>query len=83
MSVKIISRKLDPRTVVIKMVDGSVVKGKINLHHSEAMVQRVSEIFTRVSDPFLVLFDATVEGKPGKVLIINKHNIVWASPEDD
>lgn len=83
MSVKIISRKLNPRTVVIKMVDGSVVKGKINLHHSEAMVQRVSEIFTRVSDPFLVLFDATVEGKPGKVLIINKHNIVWASPEDD
>ncbi len=83
MSVKIISRKLNPRTVVIKMVDGSVVKGKINLHHSEAMVQRVSEIFTRVSDPFLVLFDATVEGKPGKVLIINKQNIVWASPEDD
>jgi hypothetical protein len=83
MSVKIISRKLNPKTVVVKMVDGSVVKGKINLHHDEAPIQRVSEIFTRVRDPFLVLFDATVEGKPGKVLIINKHNVVWASPEDD
>jgi Family of unknown function (DUF6812) len=47
------------------------------------MVQRVSDIFTRVDDPFLVVFDATVEGTHGKVLIINKHNIIWASPEDD
>jgi hypothetical protein len=47
------------------------------------MKLRFSGIFTRVRDPFLVLFDATVEGKPGKVLIINKHNVVWASPEDD
>ena len=83
MNVKIISRKLIPRTVSIKLVDGSLVKGKINLHHGEAMVQRVSDIFTRVTDPFLVVFDATVEGKAGKVLIVNKHNVVWASPEDD
>ncbi len=83
MNVKIISRKLNPKAVAIKMVDGSTLKGKINLHHDEAMIQRVSDIFTRIDDPFLVLFDATLEGKPGKVLIINKRNIVWASPEDD
>jgi hypothetical protein len=83
MNVKIISRKLNPRAVSIKLVDGSLVKGKINLHHDEAVVQRVSDIFTRVNDPFLVVFDATVEGKPGKVLIVNKHNVIWASPEDD
>jgi len=83
MNVKIISRKLDPRTVSLKLVDGSMVKGKINLHHDEAVIQRVSDIFTRIDDPFLVVFDATVEGKPGKVLIINKSNVIWASPEDD
>ena len=83
MSVKIISRKLNPRIVTIKLVDGSMVKGKINLQHDEAMIQRVSDIFTRINDPFLVVFDATVEGKPGRVLIVNKHNVIWASPEDD
>jgi hypothetical protein len=83
MNVKIIGRKLDPRNVILKLADGSMVKGKVNLHHDEAEIQRVSEIFTRVADPFLVVFDATVEGKPGKVLIINKRNIVWASPGDD
>jgi hypothetical protein len=83
MNVKIISRKLNPKTVALKLVDGSVVKGKINLHHDEAVIQRVSDVFTRIDDPFLVVFDATAEGKAGKVLIINKHNIIWASPEED
>ena len=47
------------------------------------MVQRVSDIFTKVTDPFIVVFDATAEGKSGRVLILNKRNIAWVSPEDD
>ncbi len=83
MSVKIISRKRDSREVSIKLVDGSLIKGKVNLHHDEHMLQRVSEIFTQIDEPFLVIYDATFEGKSGRVLIINKRNIVWASPEND
>lgn len=82
MSVKIISRQRESREVSIKLVDGSLVKGKVNLHHDEHMIQRVSEIFTQVKDPFLVVFDATFEGQSGRVLVINKQNIIWASPED-
>jgi len=82
MSVRIISRRLDAREVAIKLVDGSMVKGKINMFHDEAMIQRVSDIFTKVADPFIVVFDATVEGKTGKVCILNKRNIIWVSPED-
>jgi Family of unknown function (DUF6812) len=83
MPVKIISRKLESKGISLKLADGSVVKGKINLHHDEAMIQRVSELFTRLEDPFLVVFDATFEGKSGRVLIINKRNVLWAAPEDD
>ena len=83
MSVKIISRKMEAKGISLKLADGSVVKGKINLHHDEAMIQRVSELFTRLDDPFLVVFDATFEGKSGRVLIINKRNVLWAAPEDD
>ncbi|MCL4503434.1 MAG: hypothetical protein M1438_16535 [Deltaproteobacteria bacterium] len=83
MTVKIISRQRDSREISIKLVDGSLVKGKVNLHHDEHMIQRVSEIFTQINDPFLVIYDATFEGKTGRVLIINKQNVVWASPEDD
>ena len=83
MSVKIISRRIEARKITIKMVDGSLVQGKINLLSDEAVVQRVSDIFTKLTDPFIVVFDATAEGKSGRVLIMNKNNIAWVSPEDE
>ena len=83
MTVKIISRRIDARKVTIKLVDGSLVQGKVNLLNNEEVVQRVSDIFTKLADPFVVVFDATAEGKGGRVLILNKHNIAWVSPEDD
>ncbi|MBM4300193.1 MAG: hypothetical protein FJ121_01475 [Deltaproteobacteria bacterium] len=82
MSVKVISRRIDARKVTIKMVDGSLVQGKVNVYHNEEVVQRVSDIFTKLTDPFIVVFDATAEGKSGRVLILNKRNIAWVSPED-
>lgn len=83
MSVRIISRKIDARKVTIKMVDGSLVQGKINVLKSGEGDQRVSDIFTKDSDPFIVVFDATAEGRSGRVLVINKRNITWVSPDDD
>ena len=83
MSVKVISRKINACKVSIKMVDGSLVHGKVNIYHDEEVVQRVSDIFTKVTDPFIVVFDATAEGKSGRVLILNKNNIAWVSPEDE
>jgi hypothetical protein len=83
MSVSIISRKVNARTVTIKLVDGSLVNGKINLHRSDIDIGRVSDLFTKVTDPFIVIFDATAEGKTGRVLILNKRNIIWIAPEDE
>lgn len=83
MSVSIISRKVDARRVTIKLVDGSLVNGKINLHRSDVDIGRVSDLFTKVKDPFIVVFDATAEGKTGRVLILNKRNIIWIAPEDE
>jgi rRNA processing protein Gar1 len=83
MSVSIISRKVNARTVSIKLVDGSLVKGKINLHRGDVEIGRISDLFTKITDPFIVVFDATAEGKTGRVLILNKRNIVWIAPEEE
>jgi hypothetical protein len=83
MSVSIITKKVDARTVTLKLVDGSLIHGKVNLHRGDADVQRVSDIFTKGTDPFIVVFDATVENKSGRVLILNKRNIVWIAPEEE
>jgi small nuclear ribonucleoprotein (snRNP)-like protein len=83
MSVKIITRKRDPRGVLVKLIDGSIVRGQVNLYRDEINLQRVSDIFTRMEDPFVVVFEATVEGKTGRTCVVNKNNIIWVSPEED
>ncbi len=80
---EIITKQVEAREVMIKLVDGSLVKGKINLYQDEALLDRVSEVFTQKDDPFLVVFDATFEGRSGRVLIINKQNILWVAPVND
>ena len=88
----------EERMAAIKLEDGSLIKGKINIHaepdldyhglylkHSEeqgAFYKRISGVFTKGKNPFIVVFDATVEGQAGRVLIINKCKILWISPED-
>ncbi len=78
------SREIQTRKVTIKLVDGSLVKGKINLHKhkDESVIERASEMFSKHQDPFVVVFEATFEGVSGRVVIINKHNVIWVSPDD-
>ena len=82
MDVRIISRKREPRPVTLKLTDGSVIKGQVNLYHEEMVLNRVSDLFTRDKDPFIVVFEAKVEGKKDQVIIVNKQHIVWVHPED-
>jgi hypothetical protein len=86
------------RIAAIKLEDGSLIKGKINLlaepahenhdhydKHSDDLgtyYKRISDIFTRGSHPFIVVFDVAIEGQEGRVLVINKNKILWVSPED-
>ncbi len=82
MDVKIISRRRKFRTVTLKLTDGSMLRGQVNLYYEEVQLNRVSDLFTRHGDPFLVLFDVAMEGKPEQVFIVNKQHIVWITPED-
>jgi len=92
------SHLMEERRAAIKLEDGSLVKGKINilaepahehhdvfLKHSQdrgAYYARISDLFTKGKNPFIVVFDAVVEGQADRVLIINKNKILWVSPED-
>ena len=82
MTVRMISRKREPRSVTMKLTDGLLIKGQVNLYHEETVMNRVSDLFTRVKEPFIVVFGATVEGKKDQVVIVNKQNIVWICQED-
>ena len=71
----------NPKRVTIRTVEGQGLSGKINLGLNE----RLSDIFTREDQPFVVLCDVTFhggKGGKGKVLFVNKRHIVWAEPEE-
>ena len=92
------SRVVEERQVTIKLEDGSLVKGKINILSEPARefdgfydkhrddqgtyYRRISDIFTKGKNPFIVVFDALLEKEPAKVIIINKKKISWVVPED-
>ncbi len=89
---------MEARKVTIKLEDGALIKGKINLLSEPARdfgglydkhledqgtyYRRISDIFTKGKNPFIVVFDALMENEAGKVLIINKNKILWVVPED-
>lgn len=61
------------KEVTVKMVDGSIIEGKINI----AGKQRVSEMFTASESPFVTVVDViSTSGISGNI-IVNKQHIVW------
>jgi hypothetical protein len=65
------------KTITVKTIDGELIVGKINLSSK----QRVSDIFTRSDQPFIVLVDSTSKDVTNKTLFINKEHIIWVEPE--
>jgi len=66
------------RPVVIKLKDGTTITGKLNIGD----FPRVSDFFKKSPDQYFVLADAEHRGVSGRVVIINKSEIIWAEPED-
>ncbi len=69
--------KTEVRKIILKTTDGETMSGKVNI----GINHRVSDLFTKDENQFIVLFDAEHKGTSGKVLFINKNCIVWVEPE--
>jgi small nuclear ribonucleoprotein (snRNP)-like protein len=70
--------KKEYRNIIVKTSDGSDLLGKINIGDKE----RVSDLFSREENPFIILSDVEHKDGSGKVLFINKNHIVWVEPRD-
>lgn len=80
---KVITRgHSEPRRVTIKLVDGSLVTGMINLIQRGETEHRVSDIFVGREEPFVVIFQATLDDLTDQVLVLNKRHIIWVSPQE-
>jgi small nuclear ribonucleoprotein (snRNP)-like protein len=66
------------KSVTVKLKDGTTITGKLNIGECA----RVSDYFKTAPGQYLSLSDAEHMGKSGKVVIINKNEIIWVEPED-
>lgn len=84
----ILNKTVKPRPIRLKLVDGSLMNGHVNLNRDQGY-DRLSDLMTNPKDHFLIMYDVTVH--PGsidnpiryKTLFINKHHIIWAEPDTD
>ncbi len=63
------------KNITVKMTDGSIIKGKINIRETG----KLSFLFKAVPENFITVVPE--EGQK-KVFIINKNFILWAESED-
>jgi hypothetical protein len=70
--------KREYRKISVRTTDGSTLVGRVNI----GIKERVSELFTKTENPFIVIIDVEHQDIQGRVLFVNKNNIVWVEPED-
>jgi hypothetical protein len=69
---------LNKTKVAIRLADGTTIKGLLNI----GKYNRLSDFLnSKDSDPFIIVYDASMAGTNGKVVIINRNHIAWAAPE--
>jgi hypothetical protein len=67
------------RNVMVKLSDGSNIKGQINIGDR---FHRLSDLFKHAQESFFVVVSEESTENSKKTYIINKNYIVWAKVED-
>ena len=81
-------RVVEERIVRIKMTDGSMINGQVNIARSPGY-ERLSDLVEDRDNTFLVLFNATLYDTAGEnparhqTLFVNKTRILWIEPDED
>lgn len=82
------NRQIHGRIVRLKLVDGTLVNGQVNIDRVEGY-DRLSDLISSRQEPFLILFDVTLyrttleNPEKLKALFVNKNHIIWAEPDED
>lgn len=70
------------RTVIVKTIDGSLIRGNINLNSESLPMDRVSDLLIKGQNKFLIMYNASLGDRKDAAIIINKSQIVWVMEEE-
>jgi len=68
------------KNVVLKLSDGSTIKGKINVSGD---MTRMSDLFRHSKEQFFVIASEESMGDSNNVFFVNKNFIIWAGLEKE
>jgi hypothetical protein len=74
-------QEIKAQRVRVKLTDGQIFRGKINLNSEAVPADRMSDFFLKGVSPFVILFDVTAQGR-NSLFIVNKSHILWITPDD-
>jgi len=74
-------RSTENRSIVVKTIDGSIIRGNINLNSESLPMDRVSDLLIKGQNKFIIMYNATLNEKEDAAVIINKSQIVWVMEE--
>ncbi len=78
-------KQVESRNVVVKVSDGAIISGQVNLESEQGRADRVSDLLIQGRNKFLVVYNAQdmkVSGEKASVIILNKDHILWVIPQD-
>lgn len=70
------------RVVAVKTIDGSLIRGNINLNSESLPMDRVSDLLIKGQNKFLIIYNAAMGDRRDAAIIINKAQIVWVMEEN-
>jgi hypothetical protein len=71
------------RQVLVKTIDGSLIRGNINLNSESIPMDRVSDLLIKGQNRFLIMYNASLGDRKDAAVIINKSQIVWVMEEEE
>ncbi|MFO7802606.1 MAG: hypothetical protein R6V55_09965 [Desulfovermiculus sp.] len=82
MEIKVRNEKKDDfssKTAIVRLVDGTSIKGRINIKQNT----RLSDLLNTCEESFIVMFNCFLREDIGKVIFVNKNQIIYVVPVDD
>jgi hypothetical protein len=67
------------KNVLVKVSDGSLLRGRVNIGEN---YRRLSDLFRHSNESFIVMVSEETPESPKKVFFINKNYIIWAEAQD-
>jgi hypothetical protein len=72
------AHKVNFKNVAVKLRDGTILNGKVNIYPKE----RISDVFMSKEKIFVIIVEGGSYERDYQTIVVNKKEVVWVEPEE-